>query len=107
MRLVIVTAPPESGPKLGRTIVEEKLAACVNIIPRVRSIYTWKDNIEDEEEVMMLFKTTDEGVEVLVQRIKASHPYDVPEIIVVDVNEQEGNPDYFNWVRASVYKSSS
>ena len=107
MRLVIVTAPPDAGPTLARTVVEEKLAACVNIIPKIRSIYTWKDKIEDEEEVMMMIKTTDEGVDAVVRRIKSIHPYDVPEIIVVEVNEREGNPDYFSWVCTSVYKSSS
>ena len=107
MRLVIVTAPPDDGVSLARTMVEEKLAACANIVPKVRSIYTWNGKVEDEEEVMILFKTTDDGIAALTHRIKAIHPYDVPEIITVEINEREGNPDYFSWVGTSVYKSSS
>ena len=102
MKMVIVTAPMDKGVEIGRKIVEEKLAACVNLIPKVRSIYAWQGQIEDEEEVMMLCKTANAVVERLSWRIKALHPYDVPEIIAVEIDENEGNPDYFKWVRDSV-----
>ncbi len=107
MRIVIVTAPKEEAPKIGRTVVEERLAACVNILPAVRSIYTWKGNVEDDEEAMMLFKTTDERVLALTARIRALHSYEVPEIVTVTVNDQEGNPDYLAWVRESVSQEGS
>lgn len=102
MRLVIVTAPMESAAALGRTVVEEKLAACVNIVPKVRSIYTWQGKLEDTEEAMLFFKTTDEGQKDLSRRLKALHSYDVPEIITIEVKDTEGNLDYLNWVRDSV-----
>lgn len=102
MRIVIVTAPRNQAPEIGKTVVEERLAACVNILPAVRSIYTWKGKVEDDEESMMFFKTTDERVAALTARIRALHPYEVPEIITVTVNENEGNPDYLAWVKESV-----
>ena len=102
MRLVIVTAPKDIAAELGRTIVEEKLAACVNIIPKVRSIYRWEGKVEDEEESMLFFKTTDEGQANLTRRLKILHPYEVPEIIAFEIRPEEGNPDYLDWIRASV-----
>jgi periplasmic divalent cation tolerance protein len=102
MRLVIVTAPKEVAPKLGTQIVEEGLAACVNIIPSVRSIYTWGKRVVDEDEAMMFFKTTNDGVGPLSKRIKELHEYEVPEIVAIDVREDEGNPDYLDWVRKTV-----
>ena len=102
MRLVIVTIPKDGAAALGREIVEARLAACANIIPSIRSIYTWKGAVEDEEEAMMFFKTTDESVAVLTERIRALHPYEVPEIISLSINDTEGNPDYLAWIRDSV-----
>ena len=100
MRLVIVTIPKDNAPVLGRQIVEEGLAACANIIPAVRSIYTWKGAVEDDEEAMMFFKTTDGAMSALTERILALHPYEVPEIISLEIKEDEGNPDYLAWIQA-------
>lgn len=102
MRLVIVTVPKDQAAQLGRQIVEERLAACANIIPSIRSIYTWKGAVEDEEEAMMFFKTTDEAVSRLTDRIRGLHPYEVPEIISFEIKDSEGNPDYLAWIQASV-----
>ena len=102
MRIVIVTAPRDDAPRIGATVVEERLAACVNILPAVQSIYTWKGKLENDEESMMLFKTTEEKVPPLTARIRTLHSYEVPEIITVTVNENEGNPDYLAWVKESV-----
>jgi periplasmic divalent cation tolerance protein len=102
MRLVIVTIPKDKAPALGRTIVEERLAACANIIPSIQSIYTWQGKVEDAEESMIFFKTTDAAVEGLTNRIRALHPYEVPEIISFEIKNTEGNPDYLAWIHASV-----
>lgn len=107
MRLVIVTAPKEFAPKLGTQIVEEHLAACVNIIPKIRSIYIWGKRVVDEDEAMMLFKTTENRVNALTKRIKELHDYEVPEIISVDIQENEGNPSYLDWVRDVVKAGES
>ena len=102
MRLIIVTAPIEKAAEIGRVVVEAGLAACVNIIPKVRSIYTWQGNIEDDEEAMMFFKTTEETVEKLTAAIRARHPYEVPEIVAIEIKDNEGNPDYLEWVKNAV-----
>ncbi len=102
MRLVISTAPVDVAAGLARAIVEQRLAACANIVPKVRSIYIWQDNLEDEEEALLFMKTTAAGVEPLTARLKELHPYDVPEIISLKIDEHEGNPDYLSWVRDTV-----
>ncbi len=102
MRLVIVTVPQNKASEIGRTIVEERLAACANIIPSIRSIYTWKGNIEDEEESMMFFKTADSAIVELINRIKALHPYDIPEIISFEILDKDSNTDYLAWILESV-----
>ncbi|MCP4602558.1 MAG: divalent-cation tolerance protein CutA [Proteobacteria bacterium] len=102
MRLVISTAPVDAASDLARKIIEERLAACVNIVPRVKSIYIWEGRLEEDEEALMMAKTTAAGVERLSSRIKELHPYDVPEIISLKLDEKEGNPDYLAWVREMV-----
>jgi periplasmic divalent cation tolerance protein len=106
MRLIIVTASKVAAPELGRQIVEERLAACVNIIPSVRSIYTWGKRVVDEDEAMMFFKTTDDRVADLSKRIKELHEYEVPEVISIRIRDDEGNPGYLDWVREVVEAST-
>jgi len=98
MRLIIVTIPIDKATLLAKTIVEEGLVACANIIPTVRSIYTWKGKIEDDEESMMFIKTRTELLEKLTLRIKELHPYEVPEIISMEIKDNEGNKDYLKWI---------
>jgi periplasmic divalent cation tolerance protein len=98
MRLIIATAPSDAAPELARTLVEGRLAACVNIVPKVRSIYYWKGKIEDDQEALMLIKTTSEKMDSLTMRLKELHPYDVPEIISLEIQKNEGNSDYLDWV---------
>lgn len=102
MRLVISTAPPEVAPIIARSLVEEKLAACVNIAPAGRSVYVWKGEVCDDEESVLFMKTTERVVGPLCERLKEIHPYDVPEIIVLDIRDDEGNFDYHAWLRESV-----
>ena len=102
MRMVIVTIPKEQAATLGRVVVEERLAACANIIPAIHSIYTWKGAVEEAEEAMVFLKTTAELQERLTARIRSLHPYEVPEIISFEIRNTEGNPDYLEWIRASV-----
>ena len=94
MRLVMATAPIDQAPELARNLVEGRYAACVNVVPKVRSIYLWEGKIEDEQEALLLIKTTSEKVHALTERIKALHPYDVPEIISVEIKKNEGNSEY-------------
>ncbi|MEJ2502011.1 MAG: divalent-cation tolerance protein CutA [Gemmatimonadota bacterium] len=100
-RLVFVTGPdPETATRLVRTLVEEGVAACGNILPGIRSVYRWQGRVEEEAEALVLFKTTAAGAERLVHRIPELHPYDVPEVLVVDV--EAGYAPYLQWVAENV-----
>jgi periplasmic divalent cation tolerance protein len=94
---VFITAPnEEEASKISRTIVEERLAACVNIIRSVRSIYRWQGSVEDESEVLMVVKTKRTLFDRLQKRVKELHSYEVPEIIGLPVIE--GSKDYLDWL---------
>jgi periplasmic divalent cation tolerance protein len=77
MPTAYVTAPPDAADELVRTLVEERLAACVNRVP-CRSTYRWEGEVHDDEEEILLAKTTDETYPALVERVEALHPYEVP-----------------------------
>ncbi len=83
MRFVVfITAPDEeTGVKIARMLVERKLAACVNIVKNVRSIYFWQDKVQDEPEVLLVIKTKEYLFDKLKEEVEKVHPYTVPEII--------------------------
>lgn len=85
--------------ELARSLVGERLAACVSILPGVRSLYRWKDRIEEDEEQQLLIKTTAERVRQLSERLRELHPYEVPELLVLSV--ADGGAAYLEWIRAS------
>ncbi|XP_072844069.2 protein CutA isoform X1 [Pogona vitticeps] len=96
-----VTCPNETvGKEIARAVVEKRLAACVNIIPRVTSIYEWKGKIEEDSEVLLMIKTRSSRVSALAEFVRSVHPYEVPEVIAVPI--QEGNPPYLQWVEERV-----
>ncbi len=88
------------APSLARTLVEERLAACVSILPGVVSVYRWQDGIEQDREQQLLVKTTPERLTALEARLRELHPYDVPELLVLDV--KRGGEAYLAWLRESV-----
>ena len=95
--IVFITAPnEEEAAKISRTIVGERLAACVNIIGSVRSIYKWQGRVEDEQEGLMIIKTKKSLFDRLQERIKELHSYAVPEIIGLPVIE--GSKQYLDWL---------
>ena len=98
LRIFVSTAPPDVAPELARALVEEKLAACVNVLPGARSIYSWKGETCDEAESVLLIKTTAERAAELSARLMALHPYEVPELVAIELVEGEGNPEYLRWV---------
>lgn len=99
--VVLSTAPSEEkAAEIARTLVEEELAACGNVFPGVRSIYRWKDQIEDEKEVFLLLKTRAGLFEALRSRLVEIHPYECPEVLRLPV--EAGHLPYLDWVRASV-----
>jgi len=71
--------------KIAHTLVEEQLVACVNIIPNVESVYRWKGNIEEDNEYILIARTTDDNVEKTIQRIEQLHTYELPDIVVLPV----------------------
>lgn len=98
--LVLTTFPTEGDAEtLARALVDERLAACVNILPPMRSIYTWKGATEHADERQLLIKTAADRVKALETRLKELHPYDVPEFLVLPV--LEGSGDYLSWVADS------
>lgn len=95
--LILTNAPDEAtGHAIARSLVEQKLAACVNLLPGVRSVYRWQSAIEEAEEITMLIKSTPERYAELETAIRRAHPYEVPEIIAVPVTA--GLPEYLGWV---------
>jgi periplasmic divalent cation tolerance protein len=99
--VVLVTAPSaDKAAELARTLVEEQLAACGTVLPGVRSIYRWEGKLHDEPEALLILKTRAALFEPLRQRILALHPYQVPEVLQLDV--AAGHLPYLEWIRASV-----
>ncbi len=89
-------ATDEEALTIARTLVEERLVACVQIIPRIRSIYRWKGEVCDEEERLLLMKTRSDLVPTLQNRIRALHRYEVPEIVAFPI--ATGLAEYLSWV---------
>jgi periplasmic divalent cation tolerance protein len=103
-RIVLTTAAnPEEAANLARTLVEEQLAACVTLIPAVRSIYRWQGKVEDSTEPMLLIKTGAEQLPALEARIHALHSYETPEFLVLGVDA--GGAGYLDWLMASLSKA--
>jgi periplasmic divalent cation tolerance protein len=86
----------EEALKIAHALVEERLAACANMISPLRSIYRWEGKICDEKEWLLLIKTRQSRFEDLAKRVKALHSYSVPEIIALPI--AEGSPAYLNWI---------
>jgi periplasmic divalent cation tolerance protein len=96
--IVLVTAPnEEDAGRIGRALVEERLAACANIIRSIRSIYRWEGRIEDEQEALMIVKTKKELFQRVKERVIALHTYSVPEIIALPI--VSGSEPYLNWIQ--------
>lgn len=95
--LIITNCPDEEvANAIALALVEEKLAACVNILPRVHSVYRWQGSVESASEIPLLIKTTAARYAALESRIGELHPYEVPEIIAVPI--ARGLPAYLNWL---------
>lgn len=93
----ITTASAEEAEIIGRNLVSRKLAACVNIIENMKSIYNWQGKIETADEVVMIAKTKKALVSELIENVKTLHSYECPCIVSVPITD--GNPDYLRWIR--------
>ena len=95
--MAFVTAPnSEKAKEIAGGIVSNKLAACVNIIPGVTSVYEWEGKIENDSEVLMMIKTRSSRIEELTEFVKKNHPYDVCEVITTSI--EGGNKEYIDWI---------
>ena len=98
--VVLVTCPgQEVGEKIARALVDDKLAACVNVVPSLTSIYRWEGKVCRDAESLLVIKTGRRKLAALSRRVKALHPYSVPEIIALPV--VAGSDPYLSWVRRS------
>jgi periplasmic divalent cation tolerance protein len=96
--LTTLPADADAG-EFGRTLVDERLAACVNLLPVMESIYRWEGKIEFEAERQLIIKTTSDKVSDLWDRVRELHPYEVPEFVVIPL--VDGNEAYLKWIRDS------
>jgi len=104
LRLILCTFPDtDQARAIGTTLIEEQLAACVNLIPGVKSIYRWQGAVETSAEVLTIFKTTASAYPAFEERLRALHPYEVPEIIALEPHQV--TPAYARWVMDSVSAS--
>lgn len=99
--IVLSTYPTDRDPgPLARTLVDERLVACVNVLPPMQSIYRWEGKVEETAEHQLVMKTTADRVEALKARMMELHPYDVPELLVLPI--ADGGEPYLRWVRESI-----
>jgi periplasmic divalent cation tolerance protein len=95
--VVLVTVPNQDvGEKISQILVEERLAACVNCVSNVTSLYRWQGKLEKDQELLLIVKTQRQLVDALVGRVQAEHPYEVPEIIALPI--VAGSKAYLDWV---------
>ncbi|MET0591707.1 MAG: divalent cation tolerance protein CutA [Polyangiaceae bacterium] len=98
MKIALTNVPPDRADAIARTLVEERLVACVNAYP-VRSTYRWQGKIEVERETTLMMKVAAEGVERLRTKVRELHPYELPEFVVLDVDASGSLAEYVAWVR--------
>lgn len=98
--IVFVAAPRDAARKLSMVMIEERVAACVNVIDKVSSYFRWQGKIETAEESLLIIKTTSELFDRLKRVVEKNHPYDIPEIAAINI--ERVNRKYLNWLRSEV-----
>ncbi len=89
--------------KIGNALVESRLAACVNILDNMQSIYRWEEKVQEDSEVVLIAKTTDSLVSQLIDKVKSLHSYDCPCIVSLPVSD--GYPPFLDWIQSEVKKT--
>ena len=98
--IVLTTLPADADTRaFGRTLVEERLAACVNLLPVMDSVYRWEGQVEHDTERQVIVKTSRDRVAALWERIRELHPYETPEFVVLNI--QDGSDAYLRWIGES------
>jgi len=99
--IFLVTVPNiDEGKKIANILVESRLAACVNIIQNIFSIYRWKGNIERENEILLIIKTTEKNSDLLIQKVGEIHSYSNPECVAFEI--EKGSEKYLDWINEVV-----
>ncbi len=100
--VVLTTCPIKVSQELARVLAESRVCACVNIIPKITSIYHWKNDLVIDDEALLIIKTERKQSENLWKVLKENHPYEVPEFVVIPIDW--GSKDYLDWISQSVGK---
>lgn len=98
--LVLISCPPDAAETLAAALVEARLAACVNVLPGLRSVYRWQDAVDRADESLLIAKTTAARYAALEAGVRQRHPYELPEVVAVDI--AAGLPAYLQWLAAAV-----
>lgn len=102
-QVVLCTVPDaKTGEQIGRALVGEALAACVNVVPGLSSIYRWKQDVMQDSECLLVIKTRDSLFEAVQKRIQALHPYELPEVVAVPI--VAGSAAYLNWIDENTHQ---
>lgn len=101
-KIVVIStcSSAEEAEKLARSMVEQRLAACVSVVPRIRSYYRWKDGIESAEEYLLVIKSSRERMAELLAALEKEHSYEVPEVLALPV--VDGAANYLNWLQTNL-----
>ncbi len=98
--VLVTTTPEDAAPTIARALVERRLAACVNILPVVQSVYRWQGEVEESAEALLVIKTLRSRFEAVDAALRELHPYEVYELLALPV--EAGNAAYLGWIRESV-----
>ena len=103
IRIVYISIPRDEADRMALALVQERLAACVNIVPKITSFYWWEDAVQTDDEALLIVKTTVQRFQALMDYVLENHPYELPEIIGLPVSS--AYPDYVSWVKTETAKS--
>ena len=103
--LVSIAAPDgETAARLARRLVEERLAACVQIVDPIRSVYRWQGGVQEEPEALLLAKSSQDRLPRIYELLRREHPYELPELVSVPISG--GSPEYLRWIEESLRRDS-
>ena len=103
IRIVYITIPRDEADRMALALVQERLASCVNIVPKITSYYWWEDAVQNDDEALLIVKTTVQRFQALMDYVLEHHDYELPEIIGLPVSS--AYPDYVTWVKTETSKS--
>ena len=103
MKIILSTTKNiDEAKNIAKILIEKKIAACINIVPKIISIYEWDNTLQNDEKALMIIKTSDKMAETVKKTILKIHSYTLPEIIFIDI--KDGHQDYINWILNQVKK---